>query len=361
MSRKQNLSLLVGFLLLALALVLGRVSAEEQASSRPATRTHLVRVEPVVPASEGRRASFPGVTRATRRAALSFSVPARVIARSVEIGDEVRTGQIVATLDDSEFAVARRSAAAALAEIEVRLAQARREEDRVEQLIRAKAATTEELESARAIAASLGAARDAASARVEETDRLVREAVLRAPFDGTVTAVEMEPGEWAGPGATVVELAGSGDVEVRIEVPEALRAAIVPGSAVTIELPMSKQSVAGRVVSIANASSGAGSLFPVIVAVDRQTGIVPGLSAEVILPIETSDELSVPLSAVVDSGSSHPSVFRVSDGIARRVAVRPGRVAGDRLTVSGSSLSAGDMVAVLGHTALADGDAVEVR
>jgi hypothetical protein len=54
-------------------------------------------------------------------------------------------------------------------------------------------------------------------------------------------------------------------------------------------------------------------------------------------------------------------VFVIDDGVARRVAVRPGQLVGDRLTVEASGLGEGASVAVVGHTALVDGDKVEVR
>ena len=35
-----------------------------------------------------------------------------------------------------------------------------------------------------------------------------------APFSGTVTAVRLEPGEWAGPGTPILEISGESDLEV---------------------------------------------------------------------------------------------------------------------------------------------------
>lgn len=107
----------------------------------------------------------------------------------------VRAGQIMARLDDREFRLADRTAAAAVSELEVRLAQARRDRTRVAGLVAAKAATTEELEQVGAASDALEAAHEAAVARRDESRRLLTEAVLTAPFDGTVTAVHREPGE----------------------------------------------------------------------------------------------------------------------------------------------------------------------
>ena len=146
-----------------------------------------------------------------------------------------------------------------------------------------------------------------------------------------------------------------------IEIPESMRARVVPGSSVQVDLPMSGRSVTGKVRSVSDASTGAGSLYPVIVTLDDAEGVIAGMTAEANLPLETLSELTVPLAAVLDSGSSQPSVFRIDDGVATRVGIRPGHVIGSRLTVSAAELGEGDMVAVVGHTALVDGDRVEVR
>jgi multidrug efflux pump subunit AcrA (membrane-fusion protein) len=140
-----------------------------------------------------------------------------------------------------------------------------------------------------------------------------------------------------------------------------MRSKINPGSAVQVDLPMAGTSVGGTVSVISAAAAGAGWLFPVIVAIDGSEGVVPGMTAEVILSLEASSELTVPLSAVLDSGSREPAVFRIDDGVASRVVIRPGQLLGDRLTVHTADLPEGAMVAVVGHTALVDGDRVEVR
>jgi RND family efflux transporter MFP subunit len=277
----------------------------------------------------------------------------------VEVGDRVAAGQAVATLDDREYRLADEAATAALAELDVRLGQLRRDLERAERLEAARAATAEEVEQVRSVVAALEAARLAATARRDEAARLRGEAVLRAPFDATVTGVMVEPGEWVAPGRTIVELAGRGGVEVTVEVPEGLRHRVAPGSRVVVSLPFLDREVSGEVSRVADAAQGAGSLFPVEVTLEPDDGLVAGLAAEVVLVLGGACELTVPLAAVVDPGGGRPAVFRVAGGRAERVPVRPGRVVGDRLTVDGE-LRAGDAVAVSGHTALADRDLVEV-
>ncbi|HSM13706.1 MAG TPA: efflux RND transporter periplasmic adaptor subunit, partial [Thermoanaerobaculia bacterium] len=233
----RRTTLLVGLIFLGLAVVLwAKPGDDEDAPAAAAFRP--VRVAPVERVEAGRELAFPGVTRAERRAALAFTQPARVAERPVEVGDRVEAGQVLARLDADEYRLAEQSAAAAVAELDVRLAQAERDQARVEQLAAARAATAEEVEQTAAATAAIRAAHEAATARLGETRRRLDEAVLRAPFAATVTAVRLEPGEWAAPGAPVVELAGRGAVEVRVEVPESIRTDLAAGDPVRIALPM---------------------------------------------------------------------------------------------------------------------------
>lgn len=360
MTRKQLPAVLTGVILLGVAAALTAWPEDAGDGAERASRSRrTVRVAAVESADGSRELRLPGVTRSSQRAALAFTVAARLAERPVEVGDRVVPGEAVATLDDREYRLAEEAADAALAEHDARLGQLRRDLKRAERLQAAKAATAEEVEQVRAAVAALEAGRQAASVRRDEARRLRDETVLRAPFEATVTAVLLEPGEWVAPGRTVVELAGRGGVEVEVEVPEGLRQRVAPGSRVEVSLPFIGRVVAGEVTRVADAVQGPGGLFPVEVALEPGDGIVPGLAAEVELSLGGAPELTVPLAAVVDPGGGRPAVFRVAGGRAERVPVRPGRVVGGRLSVEGG-LSAGDSVAVSGHTALSDGDPVEV-
>ena len=354
-------TLIIGTLILGIAVVLAAwPDAPTPRTGAPGIPARAVKVVAVQAGDSTRQVRLPGVTRAVRRADLAFTVPARVATRPAEVGDTVHAGQTLATLDDREYRLAERSAAAALVEVDVRLAQANRDANRVRRLVDARAATREELEQVESATASLNAARDAAAARLDEARRRLDEARLVAPFDGIVTAVHVEPGEWAAPGVTVVELAGGGSVEVRVDAPESIRPRVVPGSKARIQLPMLDLSASGTVDSVAGAATGPGGLFPVVVRIEATPGVVAGVTAEVVLFLSSEPRLTVPLAAVLDSGSDRPAVFRIAEGRAERIEVDPGRVIGDRIEVHGGGLEAGDRVAVVGHTALVDGDVVEV-
>jgi len=236
----------------------------------------------------------------------------------------------------------------------------------------------------------VGAAEDAAAARLRESERLLAETGLRAPFDGTVTRVHYEPGEFAAAGQPVITLSGDGDVELEVEVPESVVGRIRVGDPATISMPvLGGLSVPGRITSVGLTAAGSGRLFPVVATLEPEESFgrrasgragspspvagegrgegfwrrdMPrtGVTAELVLRLTSDDMLAVPVEAVVNPGGRHPSVFRVADGdVVDKVPVDVESLLGDRVAVRGD-LDAGQRVVVGGQRGLLDGERVEV-
>lgn len=352
-------SVIIGAIVLGTAVALWAMP--EKDSPAPVSRPgYLVELAEVQAASSRRTVRYSGVTRAEKRAVLSFVASARLLARNVEEGSHVTAGQVLARLDDQGYRNGLNQARARVVELQARLDQAVRDHVRVEQLAASKTSTRERLEQAAAEVATLGASVRAARAALEEAERLVEETVLRAPFSGTVTALHLEPNEWAAAGRPILELVGDGPVELMVEVPESFVNRLELQQSVTVLLPfVGNRKVEGRIRSIALASMGEGRLFPVKVQLARQSGVLPGLTAQLFLDLANQDELSVPLAAVLNPGSSRPYLFVYREGRVHRQEVRLGPLADGKVIVRGG-LSMGDRVVVNGQSQLSDGDAVEV-
>ncbi|MEM9290985.1 MAG: efflux RND transporter periplasmic adaptor subunit [Acidobacteriota bacterium] len=350
--------------LLGLAFLMSCHSGAADQPAAEAPTPQRVQIAEVETSTADRLLRFSGTLRAASRAQLSFPLAARIAERPVEIGDEVRRGQLLARLDDREIRNNLATAEATLDEIEARQVQVDAELGRVRQLAAAKAATDQELDSAEAAASSLQASLDAASARRQEARRLLSETRMTAPYAGVVTAIHMEPGEMASPGRTVLEVSGAGNLEVEVGVPERLVPQLKEGEGVTLELPLSSQgAVQGTLRSIGRVAAGVGSLFPVVVEVPGQGTVAAGMTAEVLLPAHSDAQLTVPLAAVLNPGGSRPSVFQLVDAPegprVRKVAVEVDRLVNGRVAVSGE-LDSQQPVVVAGHSGLLDGQAVEV-
>lgn len=355
---------LLGALLVAGAVAIwaadGSVHSAESNGAPRDPEPRPVRAGGVARVDATREVRFSGITRAANRARFSFLVGGRLAERPADIGDAVRRGDVLARLDDREYRHHEASARAELARLDARLAQARRDLVRSRSLASEGAATAEEVERATSSLDALTAARDAAKARLDEAARQLDETTLRAPFAATIREAHAEPGELVSAGEPIVALDARGAVELRVELPESHLRHVATGQRVTVELPLAgARRVRGRVTSVGASAEGAGQLFPVEIALDAAPGIVPGLTAVLVLELRDADALAVPLRAVVDPGGRAPSIFVVRGERAQRVPVTIAALVDDRVAVRGA-LAVGEAVVVEGHTALRDGERVEV-
>jgi membrane fusion protein, multidrug efflux system len=347
----------VGAMVLAAALgtSLAREPAAGEPREPPVRRVRVAAVEKL----QGEGLRFPGVVQARDRAELAFGSAGRLAARPVEVGDRVNAGALLARLEDDALSHQAAAATARRRELATRLEQAERDQTRAERLHEARAVTAEERERATSEREALAATLAAAATAEAEARRQLVESRLVAPWAGTVVEVRYRVGERLAAGDVAVVLAADGDREVRVEVPEGLVARLSPGEAAAVSLPLLGVRLPGRVRSVAAAAAGAGHLFPVLVTVEGGSALPSGATAEVAFTGRAGEALSVPLAAVTDPSGSRPAVLRVHDGTVERVAVRIGRLQGERIEVGGD-LREGDEVVVAGLRGLSPGAAVEV-
>ncbi len=317
-----------------------------------------VEVAPVidVPAMETLR--FPGVTRATRRATLSFLQSGYLAERRVERGDRVEAGQLLAVLDNPRLQPGVAAARGALTEAETRLAQLERDTERLERLVERELVAADDLEQVRAQRDAAAAARDQSRARLDEAIAQLDEAALRAPFAGRIAEAHLEPGDFAAAGRPIVDLVDPDALEVEVRLP-AQRAASLRSELPARPVRRVTDGVAAdaRLASLGRASPG--RTAPAVFALEEARGFAPGDPVEISLDFETRPGMAVPLSAVVNPGTAIHRVFRVRENRAESVAVQVGRLQGRHVTVFGD-LAPGDRVIVSGQSQLLDGERVRV-
>jgi len=304
---------------------------------------------------------FSGIVRASQRATLTFQVSGTLRERAIELGQSVKTGDVLARLYNPALEPARDSALARIEELRTQFDQAQREWERSSRLHQRGVVSEQNLEQIAARRDSLRASMATAEASLAEATRLLEESVLKAPFGGQVEALLVERDEFVSAGQPVMRLSSPLGREVEVRVPAHLLSHVRVGQ----ELPVwsvqdrNRAPETGTVIEIARGSSIRGELHPVLVSLPVHA-LGAGEPVEVgITPVRAS-AMTVPLLAVVrnDSGTS---VFRVEDAIAHRVTVEIDRVIGERVMVHPGELAAGDQVVYAGTTRLVDGDRVEVR
>ncbi|HEV2852999.1 MAG TPA: efflux RND transporter periplasmic adaptor subunit [Thermoanaerobaculia bacterium] len=203
------------------------------------------------PAAAGAVLNASGYVTARRQATVSSKITGKVVDVLVEEGMEVREGQVLARLDDStarkQLALAEArlgSQRRALTETEVRLREAKLNQQRMRRLLEQGVTTQAQLDTADAGADSLAARLDLGRQEVAVAEREIAlrrqdldDLVIRAPFSGIAVSKDAQPGEMispvsAGGGFTrtgICTLVDMKSLEVEVDVNESYIHKVRPG------------------------------------------------------------------------------------------------------------------------------------
>jgi RND family efflux transporter MFP subunit len=336
-----------------------------------------------------------GYVTPRRRATIAAKITGRVTGVFFDEGTRVKEGQLLATLDDSDYKRAldsakadRDASQAAIADLEVQLRNAEIELKRAQKLREAGIQTQEALDNALTTADSLRAkialAKEqvtAAQTRIAVAQQAVDNCVIRAPFPGIVVSKDAQVGEMVSPNsagggftrtgiATIVDMKSN---EIEVDVNESYIARVTEGQKVRATLdafPNDPYDAKVRTV-IPTADRQKATVKVRISFLKLDDKILPDMGVKVAFLEEEKPTVKkgaekapqavayIPKSAV-RSDSSASFVYLLRDGRVERRAVSLGTDRGTEVAVM-AGVTPGDSVVVKGPESLHDGDRVEIR
>ena len=166
------------------------------------------------------RAAGTGEIKARVESDLSFKVSGRVIERRVGVGDRVKAGQVLATLDSTEQVADIESAKAGVSAQEATLRKSSSILNRRKTLIQTGALSQQEVDSAQQEFLSAQKDLDASKAELETAQEALQQTELRADADGTITERSVEVGQVVQASTTVFTLAHDGPRDAVFNVQE---------------------------------------------------------------------------------------------------------------------------------------------
>lgn len=318
-----------------------------------------VKVAVVEAGAEARTLTYSGVVKPRIESAVGFRVAGKIIERSVNVGDRIEVGQVIARLDETDLALAENSAKAAVASAKSRRDVASDNLERAKVLLPKAIISQAAYDTRRNELDAAAAALESTEAQLRQAANAVGYATLKADKAGIVTAVTGEPGQVVGAGQAIMTLADAGETEIAIAVPEADSGRLSVGQNAKVTLWAGPQvSTPGRVREIAGQADAASRTYAVRVAVDGPPkGMRLGMTASVAMRLDEHEAATmvVPVTALAQD-SGNPVVF-VVDPVGKSVRKTPveiARVTSDGVQVSGG-LQSGDIVVTAGVQFLRDG------
>jgi multidrug efflux pump subunit AcrA (membrane-fusion protein) len=205
------------------AVLLAGCGRETEAS---APEVRPVRAVTVAKRDVGEIVSFTGRIEAENETRLSFRIGGRMIERSVNVGDRVEPGQVVAKLEAHNELNALRSAQAAVTAAQAQFTEAQNNYERQKFLLARDVASRVQYERAEQSRDTAGAQLDAAQAQLNVARDQVGVTELKADAGGIVIATAAEPGEVVQAGQLIVRVAPKGGRDAVFDVPgQVLRSA----------------------------------------------------------------------------------------------------------------------------------------
>ena len=304
---------------------------------------------------------LPGNVAAFITGSLFARASGYITAWNKDIGAHVTKGEILATISAPDLDQQLEEAKGQLVQLEAAVEQAQANADlgkvtdqRTAQLVAEgwsskQQGDTDHLNAAaRAAAVSVAKANVVAQqAAVSRLEELTGFEAIKAPFDGVVTARNVDIGDLVNAGGTtgraLFQVADIHRMRIYVNVPQAFLGELAPGIKATLHLPGQKETFEAELVSTSNALAENSRTALIELQADNADGkLWPGAFAEVHFHIPAdADTLSVPLTALV-FGAHGMQVAALDDD--DKVVLKPvvlGRNLGNRVEIE-SGLSPSD-------------------
>jgi RND family efflux transporter MFP subunit len=302
----------------------------------------------------------------------------------VDIGDRVKTGELLATLEIPELQDNINKAKAGLSASEQEIARAQADYDNLNLIYQrladvAKAhpnmVAQQELDTAKskevAAEGALGAAkqhRDEAQAELGRLNTLAGYERITAPFDGIITKRFADVGSLIQAGTSsntqalpLVQLAQDSLLRLRFPVPESQTPLIEDGKKVDVTVPALNKNFVGTVTRYAWQINRSTRTMTTEVDIENPQGTIKaGMYAYVKLPLQVANQaLAVPLQAL--TVGDDPTVFALAkDGTLQERKVKVGLRTSENAQILGG-LDEGDVVVVGNRAGLVAGQKVEAK
>jgi RND family efflux transporter MFP subunit len=380
-SRRTLLTMVVVVLIMAVVFatvgILRRVHANTELEKyTDANAAPPVSLEQPVFEKDAREIVLPGNMQAYTLAPIYARTTGYVKAWYHDIGTHVKKGELLAVIETPELDQQLAQAKADLATAQSNASLAKVTADRYRGLIGQNAVSQQDTDNAIAQLEARTTEVNSAQANVHRLEELQSFEHIVAPFDGVITARNLDIGQLVTPaGATttpgagtvsgskeVFDLSAIGTLRVFINVPQIYAPDAKNGVTATLTLPQYPGRIFhGKLVRSSDAMDPATRTLLAEVDVDNRSGeLLPGSYAEVHLNVSTNvPALIVPISALIlEPDGLHVATVDASHH-AHIVRVTQGRDSGATMEILGG-LEPGQLVVTNPPDSLTDGELVRV-
>lgn len=316
-----------------------------------------------------------GSTEAENDAVIFSKISEKIDKIFVKVGEQVSADQIIAKQHNEilEQSVDLAKAAVKTAESQYKLA--RQNFKRMQSLFEQKAVSQQQFDQAESQYETGQAALEQTKAQLEQAEENLQNSFIKAPFSGTVAAINYEEDQMVPAGQPVAQVVNSNSMKAKLTVSGKDVNKVNAGQSVVIEFPSIPGKVyKGEVVRINKALNPVTNSLEIEVRIldaDKRvkSGIFGKFNLELItrknvivipeVAVQQQTEVQIDRKTGVQKPVRKYFVFKIADGKAELAEVGVGIRSDSRIEVT-NGLTAKEKVVVVGQNIVKDGDNVKI-
>ena len=327
------------------SLLIGCTAKEENKVSESAVKVTLKQIQNQ---QEAEQLSYSGTIEADNSVQIGFAVSGTISSVKASEGQHVNQGQLLASIDATEYENALLIASAGLE-------QAQDLYNRLNALYQKGSLPAKDFIDIKTKLAQANANRNLSVKRLADTK-------LYAPMSGIITQKSVERGAMAAPGVAAFTIIKTDHVYARVTVPESEIGKIIKGQNAKVFISTLNQTLTGKITIVNPQADQISKSYTVKVLLQNPGGkLLPGMIAQTEIATGKSVEaITIPASAVIRDADDITYVFVAGDNqkVIRKRITASG-VQGNDVIIS-DGLKQGDKVVIAGQTRLKDGATVSL-
>ena len=282
-------------------------------------------------------------------------MPGTLLKVHVKEGQQVKKGQLLASIDDGGMA-------SQLEQLRTQAALAKTTYERQKRLWDQKIGSEIQFLQAKT---NFEATRNA----VDQAESQLAKSRITAPFSGIIDDVIQDEGTVVSPGTgvAVFRIVNLSDMYISVDVPESYLEGVTKGKEVKVYFPVLRDSIMTQVRQTGNFINPANRSFSIEIPVPNQTGnIKPNLTARVqINDYSSAEAILIPQSVISENAEGDQYVYLASNTTddsfaeAAKVIVKTGRTQGDFVEIL-AGINAGDNIIKEGARSVREGQQIQI-
>lgn len=360
LNKFSNKQLLYTALGLLVCLVAWNLVADIFFKKQQVTLVPVIRTQTITDTDNSLLLNYAGEVRGRFETQLAFQAGGRIVARNIELGSKVNSGDTLMQIDPKDIQQSNNTAAAQLSGAQAQLELASKNLERYQQLYDKQAISRLQLDNIQLQYQSALVGYRQASAGYTQSSNLLEYTMLVANAPGVISAISAEVGQVVSAGVPVAVLVQDGDREIEISIPESRIQNFKNAQEITVQFwALNNTTSHGRVREISPMADTATRTYKARISlIDPPPNLALGMTANVF--INTGKQLAVllPISALYQP-QTQPFVWIVQDNKVQLRPVAVGEFTGDKVQIL-SGLQAGDCVVTAGVHKLRENQVVRL-